>query len=148
MAACGRQVCCNHGVTGPGGQELSADDAAGVLTAAFSQPGGAQTVLGSLGEVSGLDYKPATAGRMFRSGTPATLSVGDWAFVASDRSGVRVQVRHVVRGVPLQTALVGPAEAGRKLAAEAFRAVTEQGAQASIELQSALYGIAVVVGLA
>ena len=135
-------------MTEPGGQELSVDDAVGVLTAAFSQPGGAQTVLGSLGEVSGLDYQAATSGRLFRSGTPAALTVGDWAFVAAEPNGVRVQVRHVVRGVPLQTASVGPAEAGRKLASELFRAVAEQGAQASLELQSALYGIAVVVGLA
>jgi hypothetical protein len=64
--------------------------------------------------------------------------------VASDR----LQASHVVRDVVLKTSVVSAGEGGRLLAGAVLAAAREAGPAALAEVQSVLYGMAVVHGLA
>lgn len=119
-----------------------------VLSAALGRPGGGSMVLAALGDVTTLQYSPAREGGLFRAAQPAQLLVGDWGFAATEPSGVRLEVRHVVRGVALQSTVAGPDEAAGRLAAALVQVADQYGSQVQMEVASALYGIAAVVGLA
>lgn len=118
--------------------------ASDVLAAALDRPGGAAMVLGALGEIAGVQFEPERPGKLFRRGAPARLTVGDWQFITSGPADVRVQVCHAVRGVALQTATAGPAEASRRLAEELFALTDSGGSDAAMQTQAALYGIAAI----
>lgn len=127
-------------MSGPGGV-LSREQAAAVLAAALTGPG-ADPVLAAFTGLPGVEFHPARGGGLLRRGEPARLEVGDWHFVG----GPRLSAVHVVRGVVLKTAVVGPAEGGRLLAAAVLDAADEHGPLAVEQVQALLYGMAVVHG--
>lgn len=126
--------------------DFDVDRAAAALAAALQQPGGGTMVLGALGAVATLSFAPEQPARLLRRRIPAALLVGDWEFAAVDPAGIRLEIRHTVRGVILQTETAGPAEAGRRLAEAVLAAATDAGPDAVLQTQSALYGIAAVGG--
>jgi hypothetical protein len=123
--------------------DLTADQAASVLTAALAGPG-AESVLASFAGVPGAVFVAPRTGGFLRRAEPARLDVGQWRFVASDR----LQASHVVRDVVLKTSVVSAGEGGRLLAGALLGAAREAGPAALAEVQSVLYGMAVVHGLA
>ncbi len=133
-------------MTDPDGAITQAQ-AAQILAGALAQPGGALSVFTQLGTVPTIGFAPPDRSGMFRRTTPARLAVGDWEFVAVEPAGVRIEVRHVVKGVPLQRTLTGPMDAGPQLAAEVFAAAGSGGPEVAMVLQSVLYGLAAVSGL-
>ena len=123
--------------------ELTAEQAAAVLTAALSAPGGGAAVLRSFADLPGAGFSEGRAGGLLRRAEDARLDVGQWRFVA----GERMQVSHVVHQVVLKTSTVGPAQAGRMLAEAVLSVAAESGPSAVDRAQAVLYGMAVVHGL-
>ena len=117
--------------------------ATAVLAAALSGPG-AESVLESFGSVPGAVFLAGRPGGFLRRVEPARLDVGQWRFVA----GARLQVSHIVHDIVLKTSIVPPIEAARLLAEAILDAARTGGAEAEGSLQSTLYGMAVVHGLA
>lgn len=127
---------------------MTVEQAITVLTRALSELGGARMVLPPLGEVRTTIFTAEKEGKRFRRGEPMSLVVGDWGFVAVEPNGTRVQIQHIVRGIPVQSTLVGPAETAERLARAILAAAESAGPEAVVQAQSALYGIAAVHGLA
>lgn len=129
--------------------DLTREQAAVVLAAALAQPG-AESLLAGFADVSGVRFRPGRPGGLLRRAEPACLDVGQWRFTAGSGggAGVRLRASHVVRDVVLKTSDVGPEEGGRLLADAILTAAAEAGPSAYGELQSQLYGLAVVYGLA
>ena len=126
--------------------DLSREQAAAVLAAALAQPG-VGSLLAGFAEVPGVVFRPGRSGGLLRRAVPTSLEVGQWRFVADPGTGARLRVSHVVRDVVLKTSDVGPAEGGRLLAGAVLAAASEAGPSARLEVQSMLYGLAVVYGV-
>ncbi len=122
--------------------DLTPEQAAEVLAAALSAPGG-ESVLASFAGVPGVMFVASRAGGLLRPPEPARIDVGQWRFVAGDR----LRVVHVVRDVVLKTSTVGPAECGRLLAGALLETACDAGPAAVGEVQAVLFGMAVVHGL-
>jgi hypothetical protein len=122
-------------------------DALRVLTAALSQNGGGETVIGQLGGLPGAVFVPAQPGGLFRRGEPSRLTLGDHAYSTGGKVGAQLQVSHVVRGVALQTRTLGPAEAAKSLV-DGLQQLIDSGIPDVAEaVEAALYGLAVAIGL-
>lgn len=122
-------------------------DALRVLTAALSQSGGGETVIGQLGSLPGAQFVPAQPGGLFRRGEPSRLTLGDHAYSTAGKVGAQLQVSHVVRGVALQTRTLGPAEAAKSLV-DGLQQLIDSGIPDAAEaIEAALYGLAVAIGL-
>jgi hypothetical protein len=122
-------------------------DALRVLTAALSQSGGGETVIGQLGSLPGAQFVPAQPGGLFRRGEPSRLTLGDHAYSTAGKVGAQLQVSHVVRGVALQTRTLGPAEAAKSLV-DGLQQLIDSGIPDVAEaIEAALYGLAVAIGL-
>jgi hypothetical protein len=118
-----------------------------VLAAALAQPG-ADSLLAGFADVPGVVFRPGRAGGLLRRAEPGRLEAGQWRFSIDARAGSRLRASHVVRDVVLRTSDVGAAEGGRLLADAVLTAAGEAGPSAYAEVQSLLYGLAVVYGLA
>lgn len=120
---------------------FDADRAAATIEAVLRQPQGAALVLDSLARIPGVTLLAGRPGGLFRRAEPARLQLGDWHFTAL---GDGLQVRHVVRGVAVQTDTPAPREAAARLAAELLTSADRHGDDADLETQSALYGLSVI----
>ena len=112
-----------------------------VLERTLALQGGPETVLAALGAVAGLQFTPRQ-----RRGVPARLTTGDWSFVAAEPPGQQMQVRHTVRGVTLSTAVLGPAEAARRLVPAVLNASAQQGQEAADQAVAVIAGLGDLLG--
>lgn len=128
--------------------DLTAAQAAVVLTRALSDPGSGESVLAAFADVPSATFTARRPDRLFRRGEPARLTAGQWSFTATDPGGTRLTLSHVVHGVALRTETVGPAVAGPALAEALLGSASEYGPSAVMSTQAILYGIAVVHDLA
>lgn len=116
--------------------------AAAVLARVLGQPGGGRTVLGLLACVPTFVHQPARRGGLLRREVPESLLVGEWAFVLVEPDGVRLSAQHIVRGIVLQSSLLGPDDAASQLAAILVEAGARVGPSVTGPVQAALYGLA------
>jgi hypothetical protein len=128
-------------------QDIDEEGAVRVLTAVLNQPGGGETVLGQLGSLPGVDYTPPRPGGLLRRAEPSRLVLGDQAFQAPARVGTQLQVSHFVRGVALQTRVLGPTDAARALVDGLRQLIANSGGDTREAVDAALYGLAGAAGL-
>ena len=126
---------------------FDAQTALRVLTAVLGQAGGGETVIGQLGALPGADFRPGAAGGFLRRSEPSRLTLGDHAFSAPGKAGTQLQVSHVVRGVALQTKMLGPTEAARTLVEGLQQLIAAGTAETAEAIEASLYGLAVAAGL-
>lgn len=125
---------------------IDPDVAQRVIAAALAQPGGGVTVITQLANLPGTRFVQARPGKMFRRAEPAAVQIDDQQFAAEDNS-TRLQARHVVRDVVLQTTEYGAAEAARVVMQAVARLVEVEGQPAADALDVVIYGLAATTGL-